>query len=203
MRWTNAPAAGYETLDGRLSIVSAQDLKTGSGSQQPLAVLAVARPVDRQLLGTIGSYAGVRVAPAPRGVADTFILATTPAPASNGVLNQFGEAFTQGAERSAYLGVYDADGYRSGLVKVSTERSAITRAAVAIRSVAVAALVVALAAAVIAALLVSRPISTPLPRTGHGRGGHGRRRDQARDPRERQGRGRAACGGVQHDVPDK
>ena len=68
--WTNAPAAGYETLDGRLSIAAAEYVKTGSGSKQPLAVLAVARPVDQELLGTIGSYAGVRVAPAPQEVAE-------------------------------------------------------------------------------------------------------------------------------------
>ena len=90
----------------------------GSASQQPLAVLAVTRPVDRAVLATIGSYAGVRVTPAPQDVAERFITATTPPPASNGVLNQFGETFTQGSRRSAYLGVYDVDGFRSGLVQV-------------------------------------------------------------------------------------
>jgi HD-GYP domain-containing protein (c-di-GMP phosphodiesterase class II) len=160
--WTNAPAAGYETLDGRLSIAAAEHVKTGSGPQQPLAVLAVARPVDQELLGTIGSYAGVRVAPAPREVAGEFVTATTPPSAGNEVLNQFGEAFTQGAQRSAYLGVYDTDGFRSGLVRISMERSAITGAVAEIRNVAVAALVAALAAASIAALLLSRRISRPL-----------------------------------------
>ena len=78
------------------------------------------------------------------------------------MLNQFGEAFTQGAQRSAYLGVYDTDGFRSGLVRISMERSAITGAVAEIRNVAAAALVVALAAATIAALLLSRRISRPL-----------------------------------------
>ena len=49
--WTDAPAAGYETLDGRLSIAAAEYVRTGSGSRQPLAVLVVARPVDQKLLG--------------------------------------------------------------------------------------------------------------------------------------------------------
>ena len=125
-------------------------------------MLAVARPVDEAMLATIGSYAGVRVRPAPQAVTERFVTAATPPPASNGVMNQFGETFTQGSDRSAYLGVYDVDGYRSGLVQVLMERSAVTAAVAEIRTVAVAALVVALAAAVIAALLLSRRISEPL-----------------------------------------
>ncbi|MGE5228647.1 MAG: HD domain-containing phosphohydrolase [Deltaproteobacteria bacterium] len=157
-----APAAGYETLAGRLSIVAAERVEGGSGPQQPLAVLAVARPLDRVLLDTIRSYAGVQVTPASQDATDAFIATATPPPAGNGVLNQFGDTFTRGEYRSAYLGVYDVDGYRSGLVRVSMERRAVTAAVGEIRTVAVAALMVALAAAIIAALLVSRRISRPL-----------------------------------------
>ena len=63
-----APAAGYETLDGRLSIVAAQSVGTARDPAQPLAVLAVARPVDREILETIGSYAGVRVSAGAAGL---------------------------------------------------------------------------------------------------------------------------------------
>jgi class 3 adenylate cyclase/HAMP domain-containing protein len=160
--WTNTPAAGFETVDGSLAIVAARQVTGNIGSGPPLAVLAVAHPVDGELLGTIGSYAGVQVAPAPQAVTQEFITAPTPPPLSNGVLNQFGETFTKGAQRSAYLGVYDADGYKSGLVRVSMPRSAIIAAVAEIRTVAVAALVVALAAAIIAALLLSRRLSRPL-----------------------------------------
>ena len=158
----NTSASGYETLDGRLSIVTAQPVGDGSASQRQAAVLAVARPVDEAILATIGSYAGVSVRPAPQAVTERFVTAATPPPVSNGVLNQFGEMFTQGSRRSAYLGVYDVDGFRSGLVQVLMERSAVSAAVTEIRTVALAALVVALAAAVIAALLLSRRISTPL-----------------------------------------
>ncbi len=158
----NASASGYETLDGRLSIVTAQPVGDGAASQRQAAVLAVARPVDEAILATIGSYAGVSVRPAPQAVTERFVTAATPPPVSNGVLNQFGEMFTQGSRRSAYLGVYDVDGFRSGLVQVLMERSAVSAAVTEIRTVALAALVVALAAAVIAALLLSRRISTPL-----------------------------------------
>jgi class 3 adenylate cyclase/HAMP domain-containing protein len=157
-----AAATGYETLDGRLSIVAAEHVEGGSGPQQPIAVLAVARPVDRVLLDKIRSYAGVHVAPASRDATEAFITTATPPPAGSGGMNQFGEAFTQGDYRSAYLGVYDVDGYRSGLVQVSMERRAVAAAVGEIRTVALAALVVALAAAIIAALLVSRRISRPL-----------------------------------------
>ena len=60
------------------------------------------------------------------------------------------------------MGVYDVDGFRSGLVQISMDRSAVSAAVAEIRTVAAAALVVALAVAVIAALLLSRRISTPL-----------------------------------------
>ena len=157
-----APAAGYETLAGRLSIAAAERVEGGSGPQQPLAVLAVARPLDRVLLDTIRSYAGVQVSPASQDMTEAFVTTATPPPAGNGVLNQFGETFTRGGQRSAYLGVYDVDGYRSGLVRVSMERSAVSAAVGEIRTVALAALVIALAAAIIAALLVSRRIGRPL-----------------------------------------
>ncbi len=54
-----APASGYETLEGRLSVVAAQGIAATSGSGAPLAVLAVARPVGREILEGVGSYAGV------------------------------------------------------------------------------------------------------------------------------------------------
>ena len=149
-------------------------------------VLVVTRPVDQSLLATIGSYAGVRVTPAPQAVVKQFKVATASGQAGNGVLNQFGSTFTDGTYRSAYLGVYDTDGYRSGLVKVSMERSAVSGAVSEIRNVAIAALLVALAAATVAALLAVPAHQSAAPRTGSGRRGDGRRRDQAGDPRARQ-----------------
>ncbi len=158
----NAPAAGYETLGGRLSIAGSQYVNANGSSGKHLGVLVVTRPVDQNLLATIGSYAGVRVTPAPQDVVKQFKVATASGQAGNGVLNQVGSTFTDGTYRSAYLGVYDTNGYRSGLVKVSMERSAVSGAVSEIRNVAIAALLVALAAATVAALLASRRISRPL-----------------------------------------
>ena len=158
---TGTPAAGYETLDGRLSLAAAGFVTTGSDPGEPVALLAVARPVDEQMLGTIGSYAGVRVAVAPPAVAERLTTATS-AQAGSGVVNQFGETFTDGDFRRAYLGVNDTDGYRSGLIEVSMERSAVSDAIAEIRTMALVALGVALAVAALAALLISRRISRPL-----------------------------------------
>ena len=153
-------AAGYETLDGRLSIAAARTIRSDSG--EPRAVLAVVRPVDEQLLSTIGSYAGVRVQVAPADVAEEFRSAGAPDQATDGVMNQFGETFTDDDSRSAYLGVYDTDGYRSGLIQISMERSAVGQAVSEIRTMTAVALAGAFAVAVLAALLLSRRISKPL-----------------------------------------
>ena len=155
-------AAGYENLGGRLMIAAARTVPSGPGPGETLAVLAVARPVDEQLLSTIGSYAGVRVQVAPADVAEKFRSAGAPDQATDGAMNQFGETFTDDDSRSAYLGVYDTDGYRSGLIQISMERSAVGQAVSEIRTMAAVALVAAFAVAVLAALLLSRRISRPL-----------------------------------------
>ena len=196
-----APAAGYETLAGRLSIAAAERVEGGSGPRQPLAVLAVARPVDRVLLDTIGCLRGGAGLTGLAGYGRARSSpAATPPPGGNGVLNQFGETFTQGRHRSAYLGVYDVDGYRSGLVAGlhGAERrqrggrgdphrrgggpGGGARGGDHRRAARVAA------------------HQQATPGAGRGRGRHRRRETRQEIHVQRQRRGRAARRGVQHDV---
>lgn len=76
----------------------------------------------------------------PPAVTEKLTSVTTSGQMGSGVLNQIGETFTAGGYRNAFLGVYDVDGYRTGLVKLSMERSAVTDAISEIRTVALVVL---------------------------------------------------------------
>ena len=75
-----------------------------------------------------------------------------------------GAPFDEVDSRSVYLAVFDVDGYRSGVVKMAMDRSAVQSATTDLRTMALVALVLAVLAATVAALLLSRYISRPLAR---------------------------------------
>jgi HAMP domain-containing protein len=153
---SGAPGGGYETHGGRLSIFATQPMMASSASEDPYAGFEVWRPVDKRMLDTIGSYAGVRLTTAPPDIVGKLRLQS-----GGGVPNQYGATFIRGSYRDAYLGMYDGLHF-SGAVMLSMERTTASGAMAEIRSMAIAALLVALAAATVAALLVSRRISRPL-----------------------------------------
>jgi len=157
-----APAAGYEMLDGRLSIVVAQLVRGPAAGSEPLAVLAAARPVDHAMLATIGSYAGAVVTVPPLTVVEELAGVEASSAAGSGVLGEVGERVREGEYLSAYLAVHDADGFRSGLVEVSIERGPVGLAIAEIRTTAAIALAAAVVVAVLVALLLSRRVSRPL-----------------------------------------
>ncbi len=156
------PVAGFETVDGGLWVIGAEYLHE-EGSRVPLGVLVTARPLDEDALSSIGAATDVTLTPATEAEAEVAGTDQT-AGASSGVLYQVGAPFDEGTARSVYLAVYDADGYRSGLVKMAMDRSMVLDATADLRDTAAAALLLALAASVVAAVLLSRRITRPLRR---------------------------------------
>ena len=156
------PVAGFETVDGGLWVIGAEYLHD-EGTRRPLGVLVTARPLDEDTLTSIGAATDVTLTPATEAEAEAAGTDQT-AGAASGVLYQVGAPFDEGAARSVYLAVYDADGYRSGLVKVSMDRSMVLDATADLRDTAAAVLLLALAASVVAAVLLSRRITLPLRR---------------------------------------
>ncbi len=157
-----APAAGYEMLDGRLSIVVAQLVRGPAAGSEPLAVLASARAVDHAMLATIGSYAGAVVTVPPLTVVEELAGVEASSAAGSGVLGEVGERVHEGDYLGAYLAVHDADGFRSGLVAVSIDRGPVALAIAEIRTTTAVALAAAFVVAVLVALLLSRRVSRPL-----------------------------------------
>jgi class 3 adenylate cyclase/GAF domain-containing protein len=154
--------AGFETIAGKLWVVSAEYLH-GAGSSRPQGVLVTARPLDKATLASIEAATDVGLTPA--GEAEARAAGTDQtAGAASGVLNQVGAPFDETSARSVYLAVYDADGYRSGLIKMAMDRTVVINATAGLRNSAAAALLLALAASVVAALLLSRRITRPLRR---------------------------------------
>jgi len=155
------PTTGFETLDGRLSVVSAELISGQGDGSSPAGLLVIGRPVDERMLATIDAATDVHVSlAAAKAVAGKQTAA--PGGASVAVLNQVGPPFDDGRYRSVYLAVYDSDGYRTGLVKVAMDRAVVLSATSDLRTMAVVALLVALLCGALAALLLSRHISTPL-----------------------------------------
>ena len=159
----DAAAAGFETLNGQLALVSAQFVSRPEHSGRHLGLLVVARPVDASVLADVEAATGVRLSVAGGGAAAAAGGGASGGAAS-GVLNQVGRPFDRGHYRDVYLAVYNIDGYRAGLVRMAMDRSATLATTADLRTMAAVALALALVASIGAALLLSRRISGPLYR---------------------------------------
>ena len=162
-RTGNEATAGFATIDGGLWVVSAEYIHPAGDPADPLGVLVTARPLGADTIASLDAALDVHLTPADPEATKAATGDQT-AGAASGVLNQVGAPFDDSDSRSVYLAVYDADGYRSGLVKMAMDRTAGLAATSDLKSSAAAAMLLALAASVAAALLLSRHITRPLRR---------------------------------------